>query len=220
MRRPFMVLLAAAFVAAAAIAPAGAAQTSKNGKAQAFELKSELLAQHADVAAALDQVEAEPENAEAWRALGQALAERAGFTDAIRALTQAVKIAPDDANAWADLGTAYIRAGAPGKAKGPLNRALKIEPFHAIAQYNLGVAHQALGEYDASLDAFERAILINPSLADPRVNAGVLINPDLPIVQHRVYMQTSGSAFAPFSPKPASQTQPTAMPVGGASQAR
>ncbi len=212
--RRLVILIVVLFAAGAAVGPAVAAQSPEKAKARAFTLKSELLSQHAEIASALQQVESEPGNAEAWRALGQSLAERAAFADAIRALTEATKLAPNDANAWSDLGTVYVRDGKPGPAKTALTRALKIEPFHAIAQYNLGVAYQLSGNYEAALNAFERAILIDPDLGDPRKNAAAVINPDMAIVQHRIYMQTSGAVNAPFSPKPAAQA-PREIPGTG-----
>jgi tetratricopeptide (TPR) repeat protein len=165
----------------------------------AIQLQSQILARLPDVAEALDAVEANPQDANAWRVLGMRLVEHAGFKDGIASLKQAVELDDQNVAAWTDLGAAYIRSDKVSSGISALKRALKIEPFAAVAHYNLGVGYMAQGNYDAAFSSFETALLIEPRLASPDENPGALTNPMLAYVQHGAYMRREGAAPALLS---------------------
>lgn len=164
-----------------------------------FETESQLVSRIPAVASGLAAVEADPENVTAWRNLGIALSVNGAHEDAVRALRKATRLDRKNPGPHVDLGAAYLRQGKSGPAGSAFKHALSLEPLHALAHYNLGLVHQLEDDYEESLEEFERAILIDPNLADPRKNAGASNNPDLPYVNLRVYMKTTGSAPALFA---------------------
>jgi len=165
----------------------------------AIQLESQILARLPDVAEALQAVEDNPQDSEAWRVLGMRLVEHAGYKDGIASLKQAVELDDQNVAAWTDLGAAYIRADKVSNGISALKRALKIEPFAAVAHYNLGVGYMAQGNYDAAFSSFETALLIEPRLASPDENPGALSNPMLAYVRHGAYMRREGAAPALLS---------------------
>jgi Tfp pilus assembly protein PilF len=164
-----------------------------------FQLQSELIAQIPAVSQALDAVRARPQSAEAWQELARQLSKAGDREDAARALRTAVEIAPNQPDLWVDLGAVLIQGGEVDDGMDALEEALEIEPFQPLAHYNMGIAYQQKGEYENALDAFEAALTLAPELGDPKVNAGVVNNPDMPMVKLRIYMKTTGAAPAIFS---------------------
>lgn len=172
---------------------------SRRSPKPAFKPKSELVARIPAVAASLAQVEADPQDPLAWRQLGKSLSVNGAHADAVRALRKATGLDRRNPGPYIDLGAAYLRYGKPGPAGGAFKTALRLEPLHPLAHYNLGLVYQLQDKYDASLAEFEQALLIDPDLANPRKNAGASNNPELPYVNLRVYLKTTGSAPALFS---------------------
>jgi tetratricopeptide (TPR) repeat protein len=166
---------------------------------EVFQLQSQLIAQVPAVQQALEAVRARPQAAEAWQDLAKALTEAGDREDAIRALETAVEIAPNRPELWVDLGAVLIQSGEVADGMDALEEALDIEPFQPLAHYNMGIAYQQKGEYENALDAFEAALRLAPELGDPKINPGVVNNPDMPIVKLRIYMKTTGAAPAIFS---------------------
>ncbi|UCF69006.1 MAG: tetratricopeptide repeat protein [Acidobacteriota bacterium] len=174
-------------------------KTSAAGGAAMLEFESELVTQVPEVAAAIEQVNARPDEAAAWTALGRALADFGAHGYASDAFERAVDLGPDSADNWVNLGTAEVRAGEFGRGKRAFEQALDVEPFHALAHYNLGVVELVRGRYDSAIESFETALLLDPTLGDPTLNVGAVNNPYLPYVKLRVYMRTTGSAPALFT---------------------
>jgi tetratricopeptide (TPR) repeat protein len=190
----FVVLSLVGFLA---LTPAVAA---KKAPSEGFKLSSGIMMTVPEIADALARAKAEPGDVLLWRGLGQVLAERAAFKDAVRAFQVATKVDPADTNAWVDLGATLIRSGEVGDGITALKRALKIDSYHALAHYNLGIAYQTRSDFEDALDSFEYALTIDPALGDPTKNGGVITNPVIPIVKLRIYMKTIGSAPALFNP--------------------
>ena len=216
-----VILAPAIFIAASAEKPDAQPAEEDNAELEqplAFQLKSEVLSQAPEIAAAIKVVQAAPEDTEAWAALAEALAERAAFPDAIRALRQATKLAPEDAGLWNDTGAVYIRSGDSSKGVSALKRALKIDPFLAVGYHNLGIAYQNLNEYDAMFESFERAILLDPRLGDPKTNPAVIANRDMALVKLSMFAKTGGEAPAMFTSKQPAENAAAAN--GGAGDAR
>ncbi|MBP7148686.1 MAG: tetratricopeptide repeat protein [Acidobacteria bacterium] len=174
------------------------AVTAQAGKE--FRLKSQLLMQDPGIAAAMEQITANPQDAIAWESLGKALAAHGAYEDAEAAFEHGIDIDAKDPDLWVDLGAVRLRNEKFSAGLSAFRKAIDIEPFHALARYNVGVAEQALGHYEEALKAFEDALLLDPNLGDPAKNPGAANNPDLPFVKLRVYLRTTGAAPALMTP--------------------
>ena len=174
---------------------------AKRGKVDAstFELKSALLGQVPDIAAALEAVNADRSDGDAWRRLGSLLSKRAAHEDALDAFGIALAMDENNPNSWTDFGAALIRANDTAGAIDALETALELEPFHAVAHYNLGLARLQNKNYDGAMESFKAALLLEPKLGDPQYNASAANNPVLPYAQLEVYLETTGATPALFS---------------------
>lgn len=161
-----------------------------------YEFQSQLLARDPEVNAALEAVDTDPEDPEAWNALGHAFAARGAYRDAIEVFDRASELDPKEEVYVSNKGAALLKAGETKKALATFRKALRLEPFNAIAYYNLGVAHDKLGNYDKALAAYEDAFQLDPSLADPEQNPAVVNNENMLAIRLRVYRQTAGSTPA------------------------
>lgn len=90
---------------------------------------------------------ANPQNIEAYNALGVSLAQAGRFADAETTLRQAAALAPGLAHVRNNLGYALMLAGKPDEAVTELKAALKHDAGNALAQANL---REALARSDAS----------------------------------------------------------------------
>jgi superkiller protein 3 len=191
--RPFLLILLVACLALPVLAQDDAEPEAEGHQ---YEFQSKLLARDPEIGAALAAVDADPESPEAWNALGNALANRGAYRDAIAVFQRAADLAPDEEIYISNKGAALLKAGETKKALAAFKKALRLEPFNAIAYYNLGVAHDKLGHYDKALAAYEDAFELDPALADPEQNPAVVNNENMLAIRLRVYRQTAGSTPA------------------------
>lgn len=200
MRRPNLALVVVLILAVAV--PGALAKAKGKEGGHAFTLESGVLSLVPEIAAALAQIDATPEDALAWRTLGRLLGDRAAYRDAERALEKATKLASDNADGWVDLGAVYLRDNKISSGVSAFQRAIKVEPYHALAHYNLGIAESQRGHFASAMKAFDYALTIDPSLGDPKVNPGAAVNPLMPYVKLQVYLKTTGAAPALYTPLP------------------
>lgn len=101
-------------------------------------------------------------NWQAWRGLGDALAEEGRIGDAIAAHERALRIRPGDAEAWNSLGADLGRQGDPERAIPLFEQALRVDPRLADAWYNLGTAQGNLGRHGDAEASLVRAVELRP----------------------------------------------------------
>jgi Flp pilus assembly protein TadD len=101
-------------------------------------------------------------NWQAWRGLGDALADAGRHVEATAAHRQALQIRPTDAEAWNALGADAGRRGDPGGAVPLLEQALRLDPRLADAWYNLGTAQGNLGRHVDAEASLARAVELRP----------------------------------------------------------
>ncbi len=75
-------------------------------------------------------LEAHPQDADAWAALGAAHFVSDHLDDAIQAATKAAELRPDSARNWCNLGVALRKAGRLGEARQAQQSALEIDPAY------------------------------------------------------------------------------------------
>lgn len=115
---------------------------------------------------------AQPEVAEAWFALGNALRRSGRANVAIDAFQQALSLNPEYAAAWNNLGIAYDNSGQTTKAINAYQQALRIDPEDSMAWNNLGMAYDDLGQTAKAIDAYQQALRYDPEYAGAWNNLG------------------------------------------------
>ena len=109
-----------------------------------------------------------PQNAEAWIALGNAYFDLKENQKAIEAYNKALEIDPKNANVWTDLGVMYRRNGQPQKAVEAFDKAIAADPKHEVSRFDKGVVlMQDLNDAEGALKAWEGLVEINPSATTP-----------------------------------------------------
>jgi tetratricopeptide (TPR) repeat protein len=108
-----------------------------------------------------------PNNKDAWIALGNAQMDSQHFADAIISYQRALELDPKNVDVRVDMGTCYRGVGQPQRALEEYQRALKIDPRHANALRNTGVvlANDMHRNADA-VAAFQKYLDVTPGAPD------------------------------------------------------
>jgi protein O-mannosyl-transferase len=115
-----------------------------------------------------------PLSSEAWRALGDAYAQR-GDLRAEEALRKASFLDPGDGRTWANLGAFYVETGRLVEAEEAMRRASQALPWDAHIHDNRGMILQALGREDEAAHAYQSAVAATPALAQPRIHLAAIL---------------------------------------------
>jgi tetratricopeptide (TPR) repeat protein len=108
---------------------------------------------------------ANPKNANAWIALGNAQMDAQRYADAIISYQQALDLDPKNVDVRVDMGTCYRGVGQPERSIEEYQKAIKINPRHPNAHLNMGVVYaydlnrpkDALRSYERYLEVFPQA---------------------------------------------------------------
>lgn len=120
---------------------------------------------------ALDKIEAEaarrPNDAEAWRKLGQAYFGERRFADAARAYEHATGLNDDDASLWSALGEARVMASEhdpmPPAASTAFDKALALDPADPRARYFRAVRQDLEGDHEAAIASWLKLLGDTPA---------------------------------------------------------
>ena len=115
-----------------------------------------------------------PGSSEAWRALGEAYAQR-GDPRGEQAFLKAAALDPADGRSWANLGAFYVETGRMRDAELAMRRASRALPWDARVHDNLGMILQALGREDEAARAYQSAVAATPALAQPRIHLAAIL---------------------------------------------
>ena len=107
-------------------------------------------------------VDLEPENADAWRELAEALLYDGRAVEATAALKQASELQPDDATTLLDLAHAARAAGNDQEAIDYVNQAVERDGNNPAALRALFDVHRAAGKLEQALEAAERLAEVAP----------------------------------------------------------
>jgi len=107
---------------------------------------------------------ANPRNADAWTALGNAQMDAQRFAEAIISYQRSLELDPKNVNVRVDMGTCYRGVGQPEKAIEEYRKGMKFDPRHAMAHMNAGVvlAHD-LGRKAEAVKEFEKYLELAPN---------------------------------------------------------
>jgi Flp pilus assembly protein TadD len=130
-----------------------------------------------------EAVQRDPQNVEAWHALGRAHLSEGDLPSAIVAFEKAIELNPNHGYALNNLGLAYLRANENPSAAQVLERAVAQLPNVAYVQNNLGVAYERMGRTEEAKAAYDKATSLSPKYVKARINADrvakVKITPDM-----------------------------------------
>lgn len=105
---------------------------------------------------------ADPQDAEAWAGLGEALSRVGEGQDAVAALARAAELSPGLPGLALLVGRAQLQQGNARAALAALGAATEAEPRNPAAWTGLGIAHDLLGETAEAQAAYARALAIDP----------------------------------------------------------
>jgi superkiller protein 3 len=108
-------------------------------------------------------VEVEPENADAWRDLGDALLFENRLSEATDAFRQTVELRPNDVGSLVQLAHAAYAAGDPEEAIGHIRQAVERDPNSATARRALLEIYRAARRFDDALAAAEELAESDPN---------------------------------------------------------
>ncbi|HUL19354.1 MAG TPA: tetratricopeptide repeat protein, partial [Steroidobacteraceae bacterium] len=108
-------------------------------------------------------IRADPDNADGYMGLGEALEAGGHDTEAEHAFRQGVEVEPTYWGAQTALGNFLFRQGRSAAAIPIYKRVTELVPASRLAYNNLGAAYLMSGEFPQAAAAFERSLALEPS---------------------------------------------------------
>ena len=124
------------------------------------------------IAAYRQAIAINPNYAEAYSHLGNALQEQGQLDAAIAACQQAITLNPNYAEAYGNLGNALKDQGQLDAAVAAYRQAIALRPTLADAYYNLGIVLHQQRQLDAALATYQQAAALRPDHAAAHSNRG------------------------------------------------
>ncbi len=109
---------------------------------------------------------ANPNNKDAWIALGNAQMDSQRYAEAIIAYQRALDLDPKNVDVRVDMGTCYRGVGQPQRALEEYQRALKIDPRHANALRNSGVVLMDMHRNADAAAVLQKYLDVTPGAPD------------------------------------------------------
>ena len=116
-----------------------------------------------------------PNDADAYRHLGQIHAMQGARQLALNASRRACELAPEEARNWCDLGRVHAGFAEFAPAVNCFSHAIQLDNKYADGWHNLGTALAKLGQKDLAFTALKTALSIDPTRAETYVNLGNLL---------------------------------------------
>jgi tetratricopeptide (TPR) repeat protein len=98
--------------------------------------------------------------------VGDALAAKGRYADAVSSYQIALTSAPDDPITHHKLGIALMNTGEPDKALEHVGRAIQIDPEYAVAIHDLGAIYLHRGKHEEALKWFQLSLEKDPNYYD------------------------------------------------------
>ncbi|MDA9813249.1 tetratricopeptide repeat protein [Planktomarina temperata] len=117
----------------------------------------------------------QPDYADAYYNMGNALKEQGKLEEAIEAYNKALAIKPDFADAYYNMGIVLQEQGKLEEASEAYNKALAIKPDYADAYNNMGNALKEQVKLEEAIEAYNKALAIKPDYADAYYNMGIVL---------------------------------------------
>jgi Flp pilus assembly protein TadD len=121
------------------------------------------------------QAAADPRDADAQLALGNALMQAGRYADAAAAYARSLGLAPGNARAHNNLAVAFAEQRLFDRAIPHYRAALRLDPGYAEAHYNLGNALREVVRYGEAVACYERALALRPDWPGAHCNRGLAL---------------------------------------------
>ena len=106
----------------------------------------------------------DPNNRQAWVALGNEYFDSDQPMDAVEAYQKALDLNAKDANVLTDQGVMFRRLGWFDRAVDNFTRAYQADPSHAVSLYNLGITYRYdLQDFAKAQEAWTKFLAVNPN---------------------------------------------------------
>ncbi len=137
-------------------------------------LATAILGNRLDQAISLYEkaLEINPNYADAYRGLGEALVMKGKTDQAINQFQLALEINPRDTGAHSGLGVALATKGETAKAIAQFQAALKIDSYDANIRANLGKAFMDMGKIDDAITQFQNSLQLSPDIPNTHNDLG------------------------------------------------
>ena len=164
MKRAMLILL----VAAAVVAGCKQQQQAQWSQGQAGQkqvvVPPAMIKSPQEIQQLESLAKANPRNADAWTALGNAQMDAQRFAEAIISDQRSLELDPKNVNVRVDMGTCYRGVGQPEKAIEEYRKSMKIDPRHPMARMNAGVVlAYDLGRSAEAVKEFEKYLELAPN---------------------------------------------------------
>jgi len=128
-----------------------------------------------DVTLWADCVKKSPNKARPYLNLGEALANRKRYDEALTNLLKAIQIDPNYSEVRLNLGLLYGKQGNTKEAIEQYHKAIRIDPNFAKAYNNLGVALKEQGKTEEAISSLQKALQLDPDLVEAQMNLGAAL---------------------------------------------
>ena len=118
-------------------------------------------------------LEATPDKARLWNALGMMAAENARYDDALMALFRSAELQPFHGT-WFNIGLICDRLGKHTETVCAYENAVRLDPGHVKALNNLASAYGRVGRYDDAVATYQAALVVDPSAPTILNNLGTV----------------------------------------------
>jgi tetratricopeptide (TPR) repeat protein len=150
----------------------------KAGESARLQLAYELddsghAAEALEAARAL--VNAYPQSARSWAALGSVLLNQRKYVGAESALRKSISVDDGSPRTWVNLGLCRYQLGDMAEALVCFGNAIKYKPDYLQAHYNVGLCHKARGNRQAAIASFRNALRCQPLNQQIHVQLGELL---------------------------------------------
>jgi len=125
-----------------------------------------------EIATYRQAIHQEPDNAQLYCQLAQALVKLGSFTEVIASYKQAITLNPQLAQAYFGLGQVYEHQQDWERAITCYEKTIALEPYRPRVYHKLGIALQSQEKFQQAITAYSNAIKLNPDLSRSHYHLG------------------------------------------------
>lgn len=136
-----------------------------------YKIATDLISRAVEI----DSNQSQPQFAEMYNNLGNALLGQGNLEESIQAYQQAIHLQPKFAEAYYNLGNALRKQGKLEESIKAYQQSIRLQPDHVEAHNNLGIALEEQGKLEESIKTYQQAIHLRPDYAVVYGNLGTVL---------------------------------------------